>query len=59
MSILNREITLADIVSVREEDTREDIATEMLLENEPLEKIIRYTKLTEEKILELKKELKI
>jgi len=38
---------------------KEEIAKEMLLDNEPIEKIMRYTKLTEKQILSIKKRLKI
>ena len=37
------------------EEERLNIAKEMLKENEPIEKIIKYSKLTKEEILELKK----
>ena len=39
------------------EKLAEEMAIEMLSENEPVEKIIKYTKLTEEKILELMKKI--
>jgi hypothetical protein len=63
VSILNMEWNLDDALRVRGEEAAEakaeQVATEMLLDNEPIEKIIKYTKLTEEKILELKTKLKI
>jgi hypothetical protein len=63
VSILNMEWNFDDAVRVRAaeeaEKMAEKIAEEMLLENEPMNKIIKYTKLTEEKILEIKKKLKI
>ena len=37
------------------EEERLNIANEMLIENEPIEKINKYSKLTKEEILELKK----
>ena len=40
------------------EEERLNIAKEMLKENEPIEKIIKYSKLTKEEILELKKIIK-
>ena len=52
------EWNLDDAIRVRVEETAEDIAEEMLLADEPIGKIIKYTKLTEEKVLELKKNLK-
>ena len=59
MSILNREWNLDDAKRVWKEEEAEDIAEAMLLENEPISKIVKYTKLTEEKILKLKENLKI
>ena len=38
---------------------RREVAEDMLKENEPIEKIIKYSKLTEQEILEIKKDLKI
>ena len=40
------------------EEERLNIAKEMLKENEPIEKIIKYSKLTKEEILELKEIIK-
>jgi len=59
VSILNREWNLDDAKRVWKEEEAEDIAEAMLLENEPISKIVKYTKLTEEKILKLKENLKI
>ena len=58
VSILNMEWNLDDAIKVRVEEKAEDIAEEMLLADEPIGKIVKYTKLTEERILELKKKLK-
>ena len=51
------EWNLDDAIRVRVEEERETVAEEMLLANEPIDKIVRYTKLIEEKVLELKKGL--
>ena len=67
MSILNIKWNLDDALRVRGEEeaakarqkVAEEMAIEMLSENEPIEKIIKYTKLTEEKILELREKIKI
>ena len=59
VSILSREFNMDDALRVRTDETKEDIAEEMLLENEPISKIVKYTKLTEEKIIKLKKKLKV
>ncbi|MCL2772672.1 MAG: Rpn family recombination-promoting nuclease/putative transposase [Oscillospiraceae bacterium] len=62
VSILTREWNLDDALRVRAEETREstqeEVAKEMLLDNEPIDKIMKYTKLSEEKILNLKKKIK-
>jgi hypothetical protein len=42
-----------------EKKKAEKIAKKMLLDNEPIEKIIKYTELDEKKILSIKKRLKI
>ena len=39
--------------------TKREVAENMLQDNEPIEKIIKYSKLTEKEILEIKKNLKI
>ena len=38
---------------------KEAVVEKMLLEDEPISKIAKYTELTEEKIMELKKNLKV
>ena len=57
------EWNLDDALRVRGQEERikerEEIAEKMLLENEPMAKIVKYTKLTEEQVLDLKKKLKI
>lgn len=58
VSILNMEWNMDDALRVTKEETKEIIAQEMLLDNEPIDKIIKYTKLSEEKIIKLKKNLK-
>ena len=59
MNILYREWNWNDAKEVWKEEERENMAEEMLLDNEPINKIAKYTKLSKEKILELKKNLKI
>jgi len=63
VSILHREYNFDDALRVRgeekAEERSEEIAKEMLLDNEPIAKIVKYTKLSKEKILDLKKNLKI
>jgi len=66
MSILSREFNIDDALRVRSEEAEEEgfekraekTAKRMLLNSEPLNKIIDYTELSEEKILDLKKHLK-
>jgi hypothetical protein len=53
VTILQREITLDDIVSVREEDTREDIAEKMIKRGTPLDIVAEDTELSLEKIKKL------
>jgi hypothetical protein len=63
VSILNIDWTIDDekriAAAEAKEEKAEDIAEEMLLDGEPISKIVKYTKLTEEKISDLKKKLKI
>ena len=57
--LLQREWNLDDAIRVRVEEKAEDIAEKMLLKNKPIDEIVEFTELTEERILELKKNLKV
>jgi hypothetical protein len=57
--MLSREWNLDDAKEVWAEEKAEKIAEKMILANESIDKIIEYTELTEKKILNLKKKLKI
>ena len=46
MSILSMEYDQDAAIRVRVEEEREDIAREMLADGEPIEKIIKWTKLS-------------
>jgi len=63
VNTLLREWNLDEYTEVRAEERAEKraekMAEKMLLKNEPIDKIIEYTELTGEKILKLKKKLKI
>ena len=59
VNILYREFNMDEAKEVWAEEAREEIAEKMLSDNEPMSKIIKYTGLTEENILDLKQNLKI
>ena len=54
MSLLNFEWNLDDAIKVRVEEKAEDIAKEMLLENEPISKIIKLRSITKSLIFNLR-----
>ena len=58
--ILEREeykMTFQDVLVERETKVRKDLAKEMLIDGEDIVKIVKYTKLTEAEVLEIRSEL--
>jgi hypothetical protein len=52
-----RQLSFEYAIELKEKEISEKAAKKMLLDNEPIEKIVRYTELTEEQVLELKNKI--